>query len=114
MMEEKKKDDALMVNDGKGIYDSSGLIDTLIVDLNEIVKALADAQYIRFCVLVSEMAQKLAKLKVGVPRDLKSKDEIIADLQRLNDELAEKAFGMPVEKEKKNGYVNASSKAENV
>lgn len=83
MMEKKE----LTYNDGKGFYDSQGLCDTLLVDLNRIPKALMDGQNIQFCAIIQSMAQRLTKLKSGIKADLESKDKIIEELKRLNDEL---------------------------
>ena len=89
----------LKVNDGGGLYDSSGLIDSLIVDCNDLVKSICGGSYIAFCAKSVEMVQKLARLKEGTQTDLREKEKIIADLKRLNDELAEKVYGVPVNKD---------------
>lgn len=95
-----KKIGDITVNDGKGLYDSEGLCDTLMMDINRIQKLLIDNQFIAFCDLIAKMGQKINNLKKGIRADLDAKDEEIADLQRLNNELAEKAFGLPVDTEK--------------
>lgn len=69
------------VNDGGGLYDSVGLIDTLIVDCNDLPKALFDGQNVRFCGLVVQMVQKLAQLKEGVKTDLESRNRLIREQQ---------------------------------
>ena len=71
------------VNDGGGLFDSVGLIDTLIVDCNSLVKDLIDGQFIRFCSRVSGMGQKLANLKEGVKSDKESLETQVKDLRRL-------------------------------
>ena len=71
----------LPVNDGGGLYDSVGLIDTLIVDCNELPRALFSGQNVRFCHLISQMVQKLAQLKEGVKTDLESRNRLIRELQ---------------------------------
>ena len=87
------------LNDGNGLLDSAGLIDTLIVDCNQIPKLLMEGQYVVFCNKIVEMVHKLAKLKEGVQADKQSLTNEIAEMRRMNNELAEKAFGLPVEKE---------------
>ena len=82
-----KKVGDLTVNDGKGLMDNEGLCDSLLVDLNRIPKALMDGQNIQFCAIIQSMAQRLTKLKSGIKADLESKDKIIEELKRLNDEL---------------------------
>ena len=91
----------ITVNDGNGLMDNEGLCDSLIVDLNDMMKAMAAGQYIKYCSLTVGMVQKLTNLKKGIRSDLKAKDEEIAGLKRLNNELAEKAFGLPVDTEEK-------------
>ena len=78
------------VNDGKGFYDSLGLIDTLIVDCNELVQTLTGGKYVLFCAMVVDMVQKLSKLKEGVKSDLESRENQIEDLRRFCDELTAK------------------------
>lgn len=92
-----KKIGDITVNDGKGLYDSEGLCDSLLMDLNRMQKLLIDNQFIAFCDLIAKMGQKLANLKKGISADIADRDEQIRDLQRLNNELAEKAFGLPVD-----------------
>lgn len=71
------------VNDGGGLLDNIGLIESLIVDCNDLPKALVSGQYVLFCNRIVQMVQKLANLKQGVSNDLQSKDKIIAELRDL-------------------------------
>lgn len=84
-MQAKKIGD-ITVNDGGGLYDSSGLIDSLIVDCNELPKDLMNDQNIRFCNRLVQMVQKLHELKNGLESVLKSKDEVISELNKALDE----------------------------
>lgn len=77
----------IKVNDGKGLFDSNGLIDTLIVDCNELPKKLASGEYVGFCGLIIEMVQKLALLKNGITKDRESLQDQVKELIRLRDEL---------------------------
>lgn len=77
----------IKVNDGKGLFDSNGLIDTLIVDCNELPKKLASGEYVGFCGLIVEMVQKLALLKNGITKDRESLQDQVKELIRLRDEL---------------------------
>lgn len=79
------------LNDGGGLFDSIGLIDTLIVDCNEIPKLLLSGKYILFCGKVVEMVQKLSQLKKGVDADTK-------DLQRQIDHLRDALDNLTGEK----------------
>lgn len=96
-MEDIRKVGDLTVNDGKGFMDNEGLIQSLIVNLNDLIKCMAVGQYIQFAGIVAQMGQKLANLKKGVRNDREDLEEQIKGLKRLNNELAEKAFGMPAE-----------------
>lgn len=80
--------DEIRVNDGKGLMDSEGLIDTLIIDCNELPKTLMEGQYVHFCAKICEMVQKLSRLKSGVKSDMESRDEMIRELRETNDTLA--------------------------
>ena len=73
--------DEFSVNDGGGLYDNDGIIDSLIVDCNEIPKALMNGQNVRFCRLIYEMAVKLRELKQGIKNELDSRDKRIGELQ---------------------------------
>ena len=77
----------IKVNDGKGLFDSNGLIDTLIVDCNELPKKLASGEYVGFCGLIVEMVQKLALLKKGITKDRESLQDQVKELTKLRDEL---------------------------
>lgn len=87
------------VNNGGGLYDNEGLCDSLIEDLNNLLKNAAAGQYIRVCSISMEIVQKLMNLKKGIRADRKSLEEQLEDLKRLNNDLAEKAFGVPVDRE---------------
>lgn len=89
----------LTVNDGKGLYDNEGLCDTLIGDLNNLPKLLMTGQYIQFCAVVPDMAQKLLNLKKGIASDMASMKNKVEELKRLNDSLVEQMTGLPVDKD---------------
>lgn len=71
-MEDIKLDD--------GLYNNLGLIDTLIVDCNDLPKALFNGQYALFCATLAGMVQKLANLKQGVKNDIESLEKCIAEM----------------------------------
>ena len=87
------------INDGHGLWDNNGLIDTMITDLNDMMKCMAAGQYIRYADIVVKFVQKLTNLKKGIQTEKDDLMEQIQDLKRLNNELAEKAFGVPVDTE---------------
>lgn len=77
-MEEKK----LPVNDGGGLYDNVGLVDTLIVDMNNLVRRAMAGEYIGFCTTAVSIVQRLANLKTGIQNDIDSLKEQIEELQK--------------------------------
>ena len=94
-MAEARRISNVTVNDGNGLYDNEGLIDTIIVDLNDILKNMAAGQYIRICNLVVGMTQKLTNLKKSMKEELACKDQQVADLFNLNKELERQLNGFP-------------------
>lgn len=72
---------------------SEELVDSLIMDCNDVVKSCVSGEYVAFCSQIVQMVQKLANLKSGIASDLKNRDENIAELEkRLSD------LGHPIEK----------------
>ena len=76
----------------KGLYNSEELIDTIIVDMNNMIKEALSGQYVQICYIVTGMTQKLMNLKKGIDADLASKDKVI---EQLKDQL--RAAGAEVE-----------------
>ena len=77
----------IKVNDGGGLYDNIGLIDTLIVDCNELLRAAFSGQYVRFSSIIVGMTQKLANLKNGVSNDMDALKKQLDDLRRFVDDI---------------------------
>lgn len=75
-------EEEITVNDGGGLFDASGIIDTLIVDCNNLPKLLIDNQFIAFGNTLVQMVQKLKQLKNGIKNDRESLRQQIDDLQR--------------------------------
>ena len=73
--------DELKVNDGGGLLDSDGIIDSLIVDCNRLPKQLIDNQFVSFCNNITQMVQKLTLLKKGIMDDRNSLTEQIKTLR---------------------------------
>lgn len=80
-----------------GIMDNAGLIDTLIMDCNNLPKALFGGNYVLFCQTLVYMVQKLANLREGINADMKNRDETIAALRADINKLLEERDGLPVE-----------------
>ena len=81
----------ISANDGGGLFDSIGLIDTLIVDVNALPKKLMCGEYVGFCARVVEIVQKLGQLKIGVQKDTQFlKDRVAEYAEYINKIEAEK------------------------
>lgn len=94
-----KKIGDITINDGKGLFDNEGMCDSLVSDLNILVKCIASGQYIQLCSKVCEMTTKLGNLKTAITGEMESKNQRIEELKRLNDLLMEEKTGLPVEKD---------------
>ena len=70
------------VNDGKGLYDNMGIVDTMIVDMNNLVKYVVSGQYVAFCTTVVSIVQRLSNLKEGIKSDMDSLNEQIIELHK--------------------------------
>lgn len=68
------------VNDGGGLYNNLGLIDSLTVDCNELTKVLVSGHYVAFCAKIVDMVQKLSVLRKGVEHDISERDKQIKEL----------------------------------
>ena len=80
-----------------GLLSNSELVDTLIVDLNNLPKHLMTGQYIQFCNTVSQMGQKLINLRTGIKADLDSKDNVIESLKETIRNMGEDVKDVSVE-----------------
>ena len=57
-------------------------------------------QYLQFCAIITGATQKLINLEKGITADLASKDKIIEELKKINNDLVEQVTGLPVDNEK--------------
>ena len=94
-----ENDGKITVNDGKGFLDTDGMIDSVIVECEIATRKLVGGNAIGFCSAMAEIVSKLSALKTGVRAEMDSKNAVIADLKRLNNDLAEKAYGVPADRE---------------
>lgn len=70
------------VNDGGGLFDSIGLIDSLLVDCNDLTKMLVDGRFVGYCSVIVSMVQKLSELKTGVKNDMDSLKKQVEELTK--------------------------------
>ena len=94
---EKKQVSNVTVNDGNGLYDNDGLLESLINDCNNIVKDMASGNYVGFCGVIVQMIQKITNLRRSIKRDLEAKDEQIEEIKAMNNSLVEQITGLPVD-----------------
>lgn len=73
------------------------LIDTLIADVNNLVKNMASGQYIQFCLLVTQIVQKLTNLKKGIISDLDNKNKVIESLKETIRNMGEGVNDVSIE-----------------
>ena len=75
------------------MYTCTELINSIIVEMYEMFKALVSGNYAVFCSGFSDVMSKLTALRKGIEDDKAAKDRQIEDLkaqiQRLRDENAE-------------------------
>lgn len=64
-----------------GLYTNSELVDSLLVDLNNVIKEYANGQYIQACCVITGMTQKLLNLRKTIDDDLKNRDKTIETLK---------------------------------
>lgn len=86
-MADTRKIGDITVNDGGGLFDSEGLCDTLVNDINNLVKQAVSGNYLLFCDTVVQMTQKVVELKKGIKADLDSKNRVIEHLKEINTNL---------------------------
>ena len=65
-----------------GLFSNSELIDSLINDLNEVIRQTVSGQYLQACINVTGMTQKLTNLRKTIDNDLKNRDETIETLKQ--------------------------------
>ena len=65
----------------KGLYTNSELLNSLIIDLNNLIKEQMTGQYINACNIVNQMSQKLVNLRQSIDDDVKNRDKTIETLK---------------------------------
>jgi hypothetical protein len=75
-----------------GIYTNSELVDTMLSDMNNLLRYGLDGQYVQACAVVTQIAQKLVTLRDSIKADIANKDKTIEELKN-----ALRNAGNPVE-----------------
>lgn len=73
----------IKVNDGGGLMDNLGMIDSLIVDCERGMKALLAGSPLEYAAIMVQMVKKLGLLKAGVKNDTEGLQRQVDDLKRL-------------------------------
>lgn len=60
-----------------GLFSNEELIDSMIVDCNKAVSAIAGGNGIVWCRIMVDLVTRLANLKEGIRNELKNRDETI-------------------------------------
>ena len=87
-MAEVKNMGDFTVNDGHGLMDTDGFIDSMIHQCNDAVRMLVSGQYLAFCNNMYSLAQKLVALKTGTKKELDSLRQQLEDALKFNNDLA--------------------------
>lgn len=66
-----------------GLYTNTELMDTVIVDLNNMLKELFSGQYIQACCHVTQISQKLVNLRNTINNDIKNREKTIEFLKQV-------------------------------
>ena len=82
----------IQVNDGGGLFDSAGFVDTIILDCNNTVRQMVSGNYIAFCNGMAEIVKKLGVLKEGISKEKKAmRDEVEYLGKQLDAERSERS-----------------------
>lgn len=97
----------------KGLMTNEELVDSIISDLNMLVKNITGGDYLLFCARITGITQKLLNLKTGIKSDMDNKIRIIETLKDHIRNLGEEVKDMSIEDfvqkyqtEKKDGAEN--------
>ena len=80
-----------------GIYTHSELIDSILQDLNSLVKCHMIGEHVAACAIMTGISQKLLRLKEGVANDLKNREETIEQLKEELRACGREVVDVPVE-----------------
>ena len=80
-----------------GIYTNSELIDSIMKDLNSLMKCHMIGEHVTACAIMTGISQKLLKLKEGVANDLKNREQTIEQLKEELRACGREVVDVPVE-----------------
>lgn len=80
-----------------GIYSHAELIDSIMKDLNSLVKFHMIGEHVMACAVMTGISQKLLRLKEGVANDLKNREQTIEQLKEELRACGREVVDVPVE-----------------
>ncbi len=89
-----------------GIYNHAELIDSILSDLNSLMKYHMIGEHVAACAVMTGISQKLLRLKEGVGNDIKNRDQTIEVLKERLRDCGQEVIEVPAEqymKEMQNG-----------
>lgn len=89
-----------------GIYNHAELIESILSDLNSLMKYHMIGEHVAACAVMTGISQKLLRLKEGVGNDIKNRDQTIEVLKERLRECGQEVIEVPAEqyvKEMQNG-----------
>lgn len=81
-----------------GIYTNAELVDTIISDMNNLLRVTLDGQYVQACAVVTHITQRLLNLRDGIKADLANKDKTIEELKQALRNAGNAVEDIPPEK----------------
>ena len=81
-----------------GLLTNCEMIDSIMVDMNNVLKEQQSGQFIQACCTVAQMTQKLLNLRKTIDDDLKSRERTIEDLKNMLRAAGCETVDVPVEK----------------
>lgn len=83
-----------------GIFTHTELIDSIMQDLNSLMKYHMIGEHVMACAVLTGISQKLLRLKDGVANDLKNREQTIEQLKEELRACGREVIDIPVEGEK--------------
>jgi hypothetical protein len=80
-----------------GVYTNVEMVESIILDLNNLPKGMIAGQFIQSCALVAQMGQKLACLRNGIKKEIENKNKIIEELKQQLRNTGTEVVDMPIE-----------------
>ena len=71
-----------MIKSGNGLFTNEELIDTIINDVNAVIKNALSGNYVLSCSYITQITQKLVNLKKGIAEDMNHRNKTIEDLKQ--------------------------------